>query len=89
MCSPINFAITLPHVQPKLVLMDESTSALDTRNLLVCKFQLQGSVPRLQPKLVLMDESTSALDTRNERLLYQALRDAGAPLGRVLQKECR
>lgn len=31
-----------------------------------------------QPKLVLMDESTSALDTRNERLLYQALRDAGA-----------
>ena len=34
--------------------------------------------PSLQPKLVLMDESTSALDTRNERLLYQALRDAGA-----------
>ncbi|PRW39262.1 ABC transporter D family member chloroplastic isoform A [Chlorella sorokiniana] len=30
-----------------------------------------------KPKLVLMDESTSALDTRNERLLYQALRDAG------------
>ena len=30
-----------------------------------------------KPKLVLMDESTSALDTANERLLYQALRDAG------------
>ncbi|KAL4419364.1 hypothetical protein ABPG77_001591 [Micractinium sp. CCAP 211/92] len=30
-----------------------------------------------KPRLVLMDESTSALDTRNERLLYQALRDAG------------
>ncbi|KAI7843346.1 hypothetical protein COHA_003043 [Chlorella ohadii] len=30
-----------------------------------------------KPNLVLMDESTSALDTRNERLLYQALRDAG------------
>ncbi|KAL4440466.1 hypothetical protein ABPG75_003467 [Micractinium tetrahymenae] len=30
-----------------------------------------------KPQLVLMDESTSALDTRNERLLYQALRDAG------------
>jgi ABC-type uncharacterized transport system fused permease/ATPase subunit len=30
-----------------------------------------------KPRLVLMDESTSALDTTNERLLYQALKDAG------------
>lgn len=30
-----------------------------------------------RPLLVLMDESTSALDTRNERILYDALRDAG------------
>jgi ABC-type uncharacterized transport system fused permease/ATPase subunit len=30
-----------------------------------------------KPRLVLMDESTSALDTTNERLLYQALKNAG------------
>ena len=41
-------------------------------------FVLTPLLLAMQPNLVLMDESTSALDTRNERLLYQALRDAGA-----------
>lgn len=30
-----------------------------------------------KPSLVLMDESTSALDTKNEKILYQAVKDAG------------